>query len=99
MAMPICAAFNAGASLTPSPVMATTWPAAFKAFTIFSFCCGAIRANTLATFTRSVSAVSLNLSEPGSIELGTELLAAGVGIEAGLFTLADADALLAAPWA
>jgi len=44
-------------------------------------------------------AVSLNLEEPGSIELGDELLAAGVAIEAGLFTLADADALLAAPWA
>lgn len=43
--------------------------------------------------------VSLNLSEPGSVELGAELLAAGVGIEAGIFTLADADALLAAPWA
>jgi len=44
-------------------------------------------------------AVSLNLAEPGSVELGTELLAAGVAIEAGIFTLADADALLAAPWA
>jgi uncharacterized protein (DUF849 family) len=44
-------------------------------------------------------AVSLNLAEPGSAELGAELLAAGVAIEAGLFTLADADALLAAPWA
>lgn len=50
-------------------------------------------------WTNPPDAVSLNLSEPGSIELGTELLAAGVGIEAGLFTLADADALLAAPWA
>ena len=44
-------------------------------------------------------AVSLNLAEPGSIELGAELLAAGVAIEAGVFTLADAEALLAAPWA
>ena len=44
-------------------------------------------------------AVSLNLAEPRSVELGTELLAAGVAIEAGIFTLADADALLAAPWA
>ena len=43
--------------------------------------------------------VSLNLAEPGSVELGAELLAAGVGIEAGVFTLEDADALLAAPWA
>ena len=44
-------------------------------------------------------AVSLNLAEPGSFELGSELLSAGVAIEAGVFTLADADALLAAPWA
>ena len=43
--------------------------------------------------------VSLNLAEPGCYELGEALLAAGVGIEAGAFTLADADALLAAPWA
>jgi uncharacterized protein (DUF849 family) len=44
-------------------------------------------------------AVSLNLAEPGSYELGAELLAAGVAIEAGVFTLEDADALRAAPWA
>jgi uncharacterized protein (DUF849 family) len=44
-------------------------------------------------------AVSLNLAEQGAIELGTALLDLGIGIEAGLFTLDDADALLAAPWA
>lgn len=43
--------------------------------------------------------VTLNLSEDGVIELGTTLLDRGVGIEAGLFTLADAEAFLAAPWA
>jgi uncharacterized protein (DUF849 family) len=43
--------------------------------------------------------VSLNLAEAGAIELGGALLECGIGIEAGLFTLADADALLAAPWA
>lgn len=43
--------------------------------------------------------VSLNLSEDGSIELGTALLARGIGIEAGLFTVADAERLLSAPWA
>jgi uncharacterized protein (DUF849 family) len=43
--------------------------------------------------------VSVNLVEEGSIELGGALLDRGVGIEAGVFTLADADALLAAPWA
>jgi uncharacterized protein (DUF849 family) len=44
-------------------------------------------------------AVSVNLVEEGAIELGSALLERGVGIEAGVFTLADADALLAAPWA
>jgi uncharacterized protein (DUF849 family) len=43
--------------------------------------------------------VSLNLAEAGTIELGEILLAVGIGIEAGVFTLADADALLRAPWA
>lgn len=43
--------------------------------------------------------VSLNLVEPGSVELGAALLDRGIGIEAGIFDLDDADALLAAPWA
>jgi uncharacterized protein (DUF849 family) len=43
--------------------------------------------------------VSLNLCEPGSIELGSALVECGIGIEAGVFTPQDADALLAAPWA
>lgn len=44
-------------------------------------------------------AVSLNLAEDGVIELGIALLELGIGIEAGVFTLDGADALLAAPWA
>ncbi len=43
--------------------------------------------------------VSLNLPEEGSIELGSALLERGIGVEAGVFTLEDADRLLAAPWA
>jgi uncharacterized protein (DUF849 family) len=43
--------------------------------------------------------VSLNLCEVGVTELGSALLGCGIGIEAGVFTLDDADALLAAPWA
>ena len=43
--------------------------------------------------------VSLNLSEDGAIELGAALVDRGIAIEAGVWTLADADALLAAPWA
>jgi uncharacterized protein (DUF849 family) len=44
-------------------------------------------------------AVSLNLAEAGVIELGAALIDRGIGIEAGVFTLDGADALLAAPWA
>ena len=40
IAMPMCAALSAGASLTPSPVMATTSPAALNACTRRSFCSG-----------------------------------------------------------
>lgn len=42
--------------------------------------------------------VTLNLVEEGSIELGGALLERGIGIEAGVFDLDDAEALLAAPW-
>ena len=44
MATPISARLNAGASFTPSPVMATYCPLSWSAFTIFSFCSGATRA-------------------------------------------------------
>jgi hypothetical protein len=37
-AMPMSAAFRAGASLTPSPVMPTTWPLCCKARTMYSLC-------------------------------------------------------------
>ena len=57
------------------------------------------RIAAVGAWTSPPDAVSLNLSEDGSIELGSALRATGIGIEAGIFTLADADALLAAPWA
>ena len=37
MATPTWAFFSAGASFTPSPVTATTWPCCFRASTIRSF--------------------------------------------------------------
>ena len=46
IAIPISAVLRAGASLTPSPVMATMWPSAFKALMIRTFCSGAVRAKT-----------------------------------------------------
>lgn len=50
IAIPIFAAFKAGASLTPSPVIATISPLAFRAFTIINFCSGTTRANTFTVF-------------------------------------------------
>ena len=44
IAQPISALFNAGASLTPSPVIATICPCACHAFTIRTLCSGATRA-------------------------------------------------------
>lgn len=44
MATPISAALTAGASFTPSPVMATTLPAAFQALTMRSLWAGLTRA-------------------------------------------------------
>ena len=46
MAMPMSACLRAGASLTPSPVMATTWPRLCRASTSRSFCSGVTRAKT-----------------------------------------------------
>jgi len=44
IAMPMSAFFNAGASLTPSPVIATTAPVRRSASTIRSLCSGFTRA-------------------------------------------------------
>ena len=44
IATPMSADFSAGASLTPSPVMATIAPSACSASTIRSLCSGATRA-------------------------------------------------------
>ena len=44
MATPMSAFLSAGASLTPSPVMATTWPCSCSAVTTRSLCAGETRA-------------------------------------------------------
>lgn len=56
--------------------------------------CDAVRA-----WTHPPDLVSLNLAQGDALELGPALLERGIGIEAGVFSLRDADALLAAPWA
>ena len=60
--MPICAYFKAGASLTPSPVIATISPLSLKAFTIRILCSGTTRENILTSFTLFLSSSSLILS-------------------------------------
>jgi len=57
------------------------------------------RIAAIRAWTSPPDAVSLNLAEQGVIELGAALLDRGIGIEAGVFTLDGAEALLAAPWA
>ncbi len=47
IAHPMSAARRAGASFTPSPVMATTSPRAWNARTMRTLCSGETRANTL----------------------------------------------------
>ena len=47
IAMPQSASFSARTSLTPSPVMATVWPAPFRALTSASFCWGVTRPKTV----------------------------------------------------
>mmetsp|Transcript_18815 Transcript_18815/g.49881 ORF Transcript_18815/g.49881 Transcript_18815/m.49881 type:complete len:258 (-) Transcript_18815:1472-2245(-) len=46
MAMPMSACFRAGASFTPSPVMAAISPSCFKIFTIICLWRGSVRENT-----------------------------------------------------
>ncbi|OPX67489.1 MAG: hypothetical protein A4E30_00012 [Methanomassiliicoccales archaeon PtaB.Bin215] len=75
MATPISAFFRAGASFTPSPVMATISPLACRASTMRTLCSGATRAKTLTSSRRSSSSWSeavsstrplTTLSRPGT---------------------------------
>src|SRR3546814_2943156 len=66
MATPTSACLSDGASLTPSPVMATIWPCACRARTMRSLCSGLVRAKTetrLTTPSRSPSE-SFSTSRP-----------------------------------
>ena len=66
IAMPTSARFRAGASLTPSPVIATTAPSACRACTRRSLCSGLVRAKTSDDITRcrSVTSSSRSMSAP-----------------------------------
>jgi len=65
IAIPMSADFSAGASLTPSPVIATTWRSAWRASTIRSLCAGATRANT--EVSRTAAANSSSVSPSNSV--------------------------------
>jgi uncharacterized protein (DUF849 family) len=57
------------------------------------------RAAAVSAWRRPPDVVSLNMVEDGAVDLGAVLIGCGIGIEAGVFTRADADTLVAAPWA
>ena len=61
------AALSAGASFTPSPVIATTSPFAFSAVTRRSFCSGTIRAKRSTSLTRAASVASSIRSSSGPV--------------------------------
>mmetsp|Transcript_3602 Transcript_3602/g.6126 ORF Transcript_3602/g.6126 Transcript_3602/m.6126 type:complete len:286 (+) Transcript_3602:883-1740(+) len=61
MAIPMCACFSAGASLTPSPVMATISSIAIRHFTSSRLCAGSTRANTRPPSPRRASVRSCSL--------------------------------------
>ncbi len=56
MATPMSASLSASTSLTPSPVMATVWPSACRAWTMARFWSGATRPKIDAAAIRSDSA-------------------------------------------
>ena len=65
IAMPMSAALSAGASFTPSPVIATTSPRALSARTMRSFCSGTTRAKTFTSSMRCASSSSVMRVELG----------------------------------
>ncbi|KAG5460648.1 MAG: hypothetical protein BJ554DRAFT_7277 [Olpidium bornovanus] len=67
MEMPMSASLSAGASLTPSPVIATTSPAAWNARTIIILCLGVVRANTVTDLIASCSCHSESESSWGPV--------------------------------
>ena len=71
MAMPMSACFSAGASLTPSPVIATISPRFFHARTILSLSIGDTRAYTVTWST--ICSNSASLMRPSSSPVSTQV--------------------------
>ncbi len=69
MAIPMSAALRAGASFTPSPVMATMCPLRLKALRIFTLCFGLTRANMRIFSQILVSSCSVILSKSAPVRI------------------------------
>ena len=100
MATPMSASFSASASLTPSPVMATTCPRRWSACTIARFWCGVTRPNTLpasiAAARASGSSGRVRASTASAVTPGTPTAAATTPTVRGL---SPEMTLSATPWA
>jgi hypothetical protein len=85
--MPISAFFSDGASLTPSPVIATILLFALMAVTIFTLCSGETLANTLTVFTFSIrpSVVRSFISLPSSTSAPSSIIPSICAIAAADF--------------
>ncbi|PPA80129.1 MAG: hypothetical protein C00003105_00234 [ANME-2 cluster archaeon HR1] len=86
IAIPISAAFNAGASLTPSPVTATTCPCFCSALVILNLCSGETRAYTDTSSTTLYSSSSLMLDISLPISAFGELIPSWLAIAFAVFT-------------
>ena len=75
MATPISANLSAGASFTPSPVIATIAPSCRRAFTTRSLCSGLTRAytDTSRTVRRNASSDIFSISLPATTRLSVEI--------------------------
>ena len=69
MAMPMSAFFTAGASLTPSPVIATIWPCFLSTSTRRTLCSGVTRAIT--PMPSTLASASSSLMAPNSAPVST----------------------------
>jgi len=67
MAMPMSAFFTAGASLTPSPVIATIWPCFLRTLTRRTLCSGLTRAITPMPSTLASASSSLMAANPAPL--------------------------------
>ena len=94
MARPTSARARAGASLMPSPTMATFLPSAWRAATFRSLSWGRTSASTevtpsslpMASAVRRLSPVSMTTSSPSSRNAATASLLVGLGVSATAMT-------------